>query len=147
MKIGELCKRPVVTATAAAPLTELSKLMRTNHVGSVVVTGGGGRKPVGIVTDRDIVVEAIAMGLDPAAVTAGDIMTTSPAVSGQEDDALWALKIMRDRGIRRLPVVDENGEIAGMLAFDDLMQHFGTTLGDIAQLIGTERSVESTRRA
>lgn len=148
MKTSELCTRDVVTATAATSLTELSKLMRKNHVGSVVVTGdGGGRKPLGIVTDRDIVVEVLAMGLNPGTVTAGDIMTIAPAVSRQEDDALWALKIMRDRGVRRLPVVDDKGDLAGMLAFDDLMQHVGTTLGDIAQVIGSARVVESWRRA
>jgi CBS domain-containing protein len=148
MNIGDLCRRDVVTATTATSLTELSQLMRTNHVGSVVVTGAGGeRKPLGIVTDRDIVVEVLAMGLNPAAVTAGDIMSTSPAVSRDGDDVLWALKIMRDRGVRRLPVVDDKGDLAGMLAFDDLMQHVGTTLGDIAQVIGTERVVEGRRRA
>jgi CBS domain-containing protein len=148
MNIGELCRRDVVTATAATSLTELSQLMRTNHVGSVVVTGAAGeRKPLGIVTDRDIVVEVLAMGLNPAAVTAGDIMSTSPAVSRAGDDVLWALKVMRDRGVRRLPVVDDKGDLAGMLAFDDLMQHVGTTLGDIAHVIGTERLVEAWRRA
>jgi CBS domain-containing protein len=147
MRIADLCRRDVVTATAKTPLAELAQLMRKNHVGSVVVTGAAGeRKPLGIVTDRDIVVEVLAMGLDPGAMTAGDIMTSSPAVSRPEDDALWALKIMRDRGVRRLPVVDSHGDLAGILAFDDLMQHVGTTLGDIAQVIGTERVVESWRR-
>jgi len=148
MRTGELCRRDVVTALATTSITDLSKLMRKNHVGSVVVTGNDGdRKPVGIVTDRDLVVEVLAMGLDPATLTASDIMTTAPAVSRQGDDALWALKIMRDRGVRRLPVVDEHGDLTGILAFDDLMQHVGTTLGDIAQMIGTERNVEGWRRA
>jgi CBS domain-containing protein len=122
--------------------------MRNQHVGSVVVTGNGSKsKPVGIVTDRDLVVEVLAMGLDARTMTAGDVMTTSPVVSRQGDDVLWALKIMRDRGVRRLPVVDEHGDLAGILAFDDLMQHVGTTLGDIAQMIGTERNLEGWRRA
>ena len=146
MKAIELCSRKVTTAPATAPVATLSKLMRSDHVGSVVVTGEGSRKPMGIVTDRDIVMEVVAMGLDPATLTAGDIMTASPAVASAGDDALWALKIMRDRGVRRLPVVDEKGELAGLLAFDDVMQHVGTTLGDIAQVIGTERNIESWRR-
>jgi len=148
MKVIDLCSRNVTTAPATAPVATVSKLMRTRHVGSVVVTGDGGPgKPTGIVTDRDIVMEVVAMGLDPATLTAGDIMTPSPAVAHAGDDALWALKIMRDRGVRRLPVLDEKGELAGLLAFDDLMEHVGTTLGDIAQVIGTERSVEAWRRA
>jgi len=89
----------------------------------------------------------LALGLDPATLTAGDIMTISTAVTRQGDDALWALKTMRDRGVRRLPVVDEQGDLAGIIAFDDVMQYVGTTLGDIAQVIGTERDVESRHRA
>jgi CBS domain-containing protein len=148
MRIADLCRRDVVTCTAATSLIELARTMRKSHVGSVVVVGGGGeRKPLGIVTDRDIVIEVLAMGLNPFAVTAGDIMTTSPAVARPGDDALWALKIMRDRGVRRLPVVDEQGQLAGMLAFDDLMQHVASSLEDISQVIGTERVVEGWRRA
>ena len=147
MKALDICRKPVVTATPATPLAEVSRLMRAHHVGSVVVTPEeGGRRPMGIVTDRDIVVEVLALGRDPAKLTAGDVMTGSPAVSAADDDALWALKIMRDRGVRRLPVVDGSGELSGLLAFDDLVQHLGSTLGDVAQLIGTERQVEGTRR-
>ena len=56
------------------------------------------------------------------------------------------LKTMRDRGVRRMPVVDASGDLAGIIAFDDVMQHVGTTLSDIAQVIGTERVVEGWRR-
>ena len=148
MKTSELCTKAVITAEAGTSLIEVARLMRTHHVGSVVVVAdnGAGRKPVGIVTDRDIVVEVVAMGLEAASMTAGDIMSQSPAVSQADDDALWALKVMRDRGVRRLPVVDDAGRLEGLIAFDDLMQHVGTTLGDIAQVIGTERSVENARR-
>ena len=144
MKTSELCKKDVVTVAGTAPLTDVSKMMRKRHVGSVVVTDSG--IPMGIVTDRDIVVEVIAMGLDPATVTAKDVMSSSPAVIGAEDDVMWALKTMRDRGVRRLPVVDGRGQLQGIIAFDDLMQHVGTTLADIAHVIGTERLVESIHR-
>jgi CBS domain-containing protein len=148
MKAVDICRKPAVTVTAGTSLIEVARLMRSRHIGSVVVTDNdGGRKPVGIVTDRDIVIEVTAMGLDANVMTAGDIMTQSPAVSEPGDDALWALKIMRDRGVRRLPVVDANGEVEGLLAFDDLVQHLGNTLGDVAQVIGTERTVEGVRRA
>jgi CBS domain-containing protein len=146
MKTSELCRKEVVAVPGTASLTTVAKAMREAHVGSVVVIGPGGRKPVGIVTDRDIVLEVVAMGLDPGTITAGEVMTASPAVAQDADDALWALKTMRDRGVRRLPVVDDKGDLAGMLAFDDLMLHVGTTLNDIAQVIGTERNVEGWRR-
>ena len=145
MKAIDLCTRKVTTALASAPVAALAKMMRVDHVGCVVVTAEG--KPVGIVTDRDIVVEVVATGLDPSILTAGEIMSTSPAVANAGDDALWGLKIMRDRGVRRLPVVREDGALAGILAFDDLMEYVGNTLGDIAQVVGTERSIEAWRRA
>ena len=146
MKTSDLCRKDVVAVAGTASLTAVAKAMREAHVGSVVVVGDEGRKPIGIVTDRDIVLEVVAMGLDPATMTAAEVMTSSPVVAQPGDDALRALKTMRDRGVRRLPVVDAQGELAGILAFDDLVQHVGTAIGDIAQVIGTERSVEGWRR-
>jgi len=147
MKTGELCRRPVVAAKPGATLAEVAKLMRQNHVGSVVIIEGEARKPVGIVTDRDIVVEVIAPGLDARTMTAGEIMTASPVSASDDEDALWALKTMRDRGIRRLPVVDKAGALAGILTLDDLMQHLGGAFNDVVQLIGSERVEENRRRA
>ena len=147
LKTRDLCRKTVVTAPPAASLPEVARLMRANHVGSVVIAEEGSRRPLGIVTDRDIVLEVLAKGLEPATVKAADIMSTAPAVSGGDDDALWTLKVMRDRGVRRLPVVDSEGRLAGIIAFDDLLEHVATALADIAQLIGTQRVVENTRRA
>jgi CBS domain-containing protein len=148
MKTGEICKRQVIVARRSTALNEVAQLMRKNHVGSVVILEeGDARVPAGIVTDRDMVVEVVAAGLDPRTVTAGDIMTASPALARKDDDALWALKTMRDRGIRRLPVVDEAGALFGIVSLDDLVEHVGVALGDIVQALGTERSVENWRRA
>lgn len=148
MKTGDICKRQVVVATRATPLVDIAKLMRKGHVGSVVIVDDlDARQPVGIVTDRDLVVEVIAPGLDARTITAADVMTASPAVTRRDDDALWALKVMRDRGIRRLPVVDEAGALCGIVSLDDLVEHVGVALGDIVQALGTERNVENWRRA
>ena len=147
MKSGDICKRQVVVARRATPLREVAQLMRKGHVGSVVVLEEGeGRLPVGILTDRDLVVEVMAQGLDARTVTAGDVMTTSPAVTREGDDALWALKTMRDRGIRRLPVVDDSGAVTGIVSMDDMMERFGSALSDIVQALGNARSIEGSRR-
>ena len=147
MRIGDICKRAVATARCDTPLAEVAKLMREAHVGSIVIVEGEyGGKPVGIVTDRDIVIEVVAPGLDPRTVTAGEIMTPAPAVANEDDDSLWALKIMRDRGVRRLPVVAKSGTLAGIVSLDDLLQHLGSAFGDVAQVVGTERSTETMRR-
>jgi CBS domain-containing protein len=146
MKTAELCRRAAVTATADTCLADVAKLMRKEHVGSVVVVDIDSGKPVGIVTDRDIVVEVVAARLDPGTMTAGEVMTESPVVAHADDDVWWALKVMRDRGVRRLPIVDAADRVTGMIALDDVMQHVGNTMGDIAQLIGSGRHAESTHR-
>ena len=144
MRIADSCKRQVVTATANATLAEIAKLMRNQHVGTVVIVEG--RKPVGIVTDRDIVIETIACGLDARTLVAGEMMTASPTVVPEEEDAAWALKVMRDRGIRRLPVVDGAGALVGIMALDDMLESSATALYDVVQAIGTERLIETQRR-
>jgi CBS domain-containing protein len=147
MRTGDLCIRQVVSATADLPVPDLCKLMRSRHVGSVVIVDkGAARKPIGIVTDRDVVVEVLAAGVNPATVLVGDIMSGAPVLAHQDEDAIWALKLMRDKGIRRLPIVDGTGSLVGILALDDLMQHLGNALADVAQLIGSERLEENSRR-
>ena len=147
MKIGEVCKRNVVTTVARASLADVAKLMRENHVGSVVVVDPpGSRIPVGIVTDRDIVVEAVAADLDARTLSAGEVMSGNLVTALEGDDASWSLKVMRDRGIRRLPVVDGAGELVGIVALDDLLERASIELSDVVQAIGTERAKEGQLR-
>jgi CBS domain-containing protein len=147
MKTADICNTRVVTAPANTPLTEVARLMRKNHVGSVVVVDPADpRKPLGIVTDRDIVVEVVAAEQDARVVTAADIMASPPVTASPGDDASWSLKVMRDRGIRRLPVVDGAGALVGIVALDDLLSAASSTLFDVVQTIGTERVVEAAHR-
>lgn len=147
MKTSEAGTSPVVTTVEDATLPEVARLMRDHHVGCVVVLdAGGARKPIGILTDRDIVVEAVAASVNPATLTAGEVMTREPVTLREGDDAGWALKVMRDRGVRRLPVVDSDGRLKGLIALDDLLSQSATTMMDVAQAIGTGRLVESFRR-
>ena len=145
MKTGDLCKRHVVTAMPEASLCDVSRLMRANHVGSVVIVDAS-RKPVGIITDRDIVVEVVAAELDPKAMRVDEVMTRHPTLALESDDATWSLKVMRDRGVRRLPVMNDAGELAGIVALDDLLEFAATSLVDVVQAIGTERVIEGQRR-
>ena len=147
MKTGDVCKRNVVTSVPRASLADVARLMREAHVGSVVVIDPpGSRTPVGIVTDRDIVVEAVAANLDPRTLTAGEIMSRELVTAAEGDDASWSLKVMRDRGVRRLPVLNDAGELAGIVALDDLLESASFALSDVVQAIGTERVVEARRR-
>ncbi len=147
MKTADICSTRVVTALPTTALAEVAKLMRKNHVGSVVIVDAADpRRPVGIVTDRDIVVEVVAAGEDARTVTAGEIMNASIVTAAADDDASWSLKVMRDRGIRRLPVVDADGAMIGIVALDDLLAAASSTLYDVVQAIGTERVVEAAHR-
>lgn len=144
MKTLEACKHDVVVARRDTSLADAAKLMRERHVGCIVVVDtNDASKPVGILTDRDIVVEVVAAELDPRSVTVGEIMSTPVVTVRAGDDALDTLKAMRIRGVRRVPVVDDAGALAGLASLDDLLEIAGETLNDVVGAIVSERSIES----
>lgn len=147
MKTGEICNRQVAAIGSRASLYEAARLMRQDHVGCIVVIDEAmGRKAIGIVTDRDVVVEVVAAGLDPKTVTVGEIMASSLVVAREDDDALASLKAMRRRGVRRLPVVDAKGALIGIVTLDDLLEAGAAAMNDVVQAIASERALESWHR-
>jgi CBS domain-containing protein len=129
------------------PLAEAAKLMRENHVGSLVVSKNSyGRKPVGIVTDRDMVVEVLAEDLDYRTLTVGEIMGDKLVIAKESDDTLETLKLMRASGVRRIPVVTDKGDLAGIVTVDDLLEIVAEELEDIVHAIGNEQAKETKRR-
>lgn len=143
MKIIEVCKRDVAVTKRDVLLPEAASIMRERHVGClVVVEADDVPKPVGIVTDRDIVVEVVAAGLDPRGLRVGDIMS-EPAFTVRADNEIPdTLKAMRVRGVRRVPVVDDAGWLVGLASLDDLLESAGETLTDVVGAIRSERFVE-----
>ncbi len=148
MPIGELCNREVVIAEKSISVTEAAQLMRLHHVGDLVVVEDreGGRHPVGIVTDRDIAVEVVAAGVNPDALTAGDIMAADLATLRENEGLYEALRYMRDKGVRRMPVVDAAGALVGILTLDDLLSLLAEELTEIAKLVSHERKREANLR-
>jgi CBS domain-containing protein len=148
MRVGEVCNREVVVTDKNATLVETAKLMRSQHVGDVVVVEErpDGIYPVGILTDRDIVVELIADEVDLAAVSVGDVMTFELVTASEADDLFDTIKRMRNKGIRRLPVVAGNGTLVGILTVDDLIDLVAEQLTDLVKLITHERNQERFRR-
>lgn len=147
MSIGEICTRNVVTARRATTLTDASKLMRENHVGCVVVLGDdGSQAPTGILTDRDIVVEVVAEGVDYRGLTVGDIVGSQLITAREEDSAHDTLMTLRRRGIRRMPVIDAKGELAGIVTLDDLLGVVASELNNLVVAIGSEQQLEGWRR-
>lgn len=147
--IGEICTREVVFTTRDATVATAAKLMRHHHVGSLVVVerlNGGKRLPVGIVTDRDIVMELTAMDLDPDAITVGDIMG-EPLVTARESEGLLeTMEIMRYKGVRRLPIVGADGQLTGIVTIDDLLEVLAEQLTELARVVAREQARESTAR-
>jgi CBS domain-containing protein len=148
MTVGELCSRIVVFATRGMELVEAASLMREHHVGSLVVADerGESRVPVGMLTDRDITVGVLAKGVDPRTLRVGEVMSTNPLTIRDQDDVFDALRLMRSRGVRRLPVTDAGGALVGMLSIDDVLEGIAEQLGDLARAIATERTHEATAR-
>ena len=147
--IASICNRSVAFTTRETTVVAAAKLMRHGHIGSLVVveqTNGGRRIPVGIVTDRDIVVEVIATGLDPAVITVGDIMEPELVVGRESDSVLETLEIMRFKGVRRLPTVDGDGQLVGIVTVDDLLEILAEELNELAKIVAREQSNESAGR-
>jgi len=147
--IGAVCSRDVVFTTRDATVAATAKLMRQNHVGCIVVVeqlNGGRRLPVGMVTDRDIVVEVIAPGLDAETITAGDIMATELVTVAESEGLLETMEIMRYKGVRRIPVVDSNGQLIGIASIDDLLEILAEELSELAKIVGRERVHEVQSR-
>ncbi len=102
--------------------------------------------PVGILTDRDIVVEVVAKGVDARAITVSDAMTPSPFVLRADQGIHFALQEMRHHGVRRAPVVDDDGIMQGVLSLDDAIEYAATLLGDIAGAMVSGRDNEMSER-
>lgn len=148
MPIGEICNRDVVILQREATILDAAQLMREHHVGDVLVVEerDGARIPVGIVTDRDLVVEIMATGLDPAVITVGDIMVPELVTVKESTGIFEAIQYMRSRAVRRLPVVDENGVLVGILALDDLLELLSEELLAIVKLVRVQRQKETKQR-
>lgn len=147
MGIGELCNRVVIVAGPNTSAAEAARLMRRHHVGNLVITeDGGGGHPVGLVTDRDLVLEVLATDCDPQAVTVSDLMTRT-LETVQVDSGFWdALEKMRRHGVRRLPVVDADGQLAGIFTLDDALSLINEATADLVDLVGREIDHEEALR-
>lgn len=148
MTVGEICNREVIVIQRDETTLEAAKLMRQYHVGAVIVieTQNGRQTPVGIVTDRDLVVEVLATELDNAVITVGDIMAPEIFTIKESTATYEAIEYMRRKTIRRLPVVDDSGELVGMLTLDDVLELLSSELQDLAKLVRYEQRKEIRHR-
>ena len=148
MFIGQMCNRNVVSARRETSIAEAAQIMRKFHVGNVIVVEpvGGGDRPIGIVTDRDMVLEVLAQGLDPAKVTLGDLVTQSLVTIEEHADYMDAIHLMVSRNVRRLPVVSAGGLLAGIVALDDVVRALALPLAELSDLSARGRKRELQQR-
>ena len=146
MNVGDICNREVVVAYRNMSLPEAAKLMRENHVGSLVavVDRLSERVPVGMLTDRDLTVAVIAKELDPRKLSVGDVIGGELFTVREEDSVTDVLRLMRERGVRRVPVLTHSGALAGLVTIDDVLDIVAEQLGDIVHAVERER-VRETR--
>jgi len=134
MNLCTIGTRSVVTIEPDAPVAAVACSMNNRSVGSVVVVEDG--KPIGIITDRDLVVRVLCKGLEPGKTTAKDVMSTSLTTILEEADALTCLGRMREAHVRRLPIIDGDGKLIGIVALDDLAYHLARCHHELAEAIG-----------
>ena len=148
MTAGELCNREVVFAYRGTRLVEAARLMREHHVGSLVVVVDrlSERVPVGILTDRDIVLAVVARELDPRSLTVGDVLNADLLAVREQDGIADVLRLMRQRGVRRVPVVSHSGALAGILTLDDLLEYFAEEMEDFSHTLARGRAHEAQLR-
>jgi CBS domain-containing protein len=148
MLVGEFCNREVVFVTEDSSVTEAAKIMREYHVGDVIVAreSYGRREPVGILTDRDVALGVVAEEVDPASVSVGDTMTFELTTVSEDSDLMHAIEVMREKGIRRIPVVDADEALVGILTVDDILDVLSEILLDLVHLVDQQRKREVTVR-
>jgi predicted transcriptional regulator len=148
MKVGEVCNRNVIIVERLSSIRDVAVIMREHHVGNVIVVDDNGdqKKPVGILTDRDIVIELIAADVDLDDVNVGDVMSSDLITVREEDDILTMIKKMRSGGVRRVPVINTAGGLEGIVAVDDLLELISEQLADISDLISREQQLEREHR-
>jgi len=148
MPIGDICVLDVITCSPSTKINEVAQLMRQHHVGDVVVVeeSKGKRVPVGIITDRDIVTSVIALELDPTIFSAGDLVARQIIAVREDLGVFEAIRKMRRHGVRRMPVLDQEGGLRGIVSVDDLIELLAAEMTELAKLISKEQDDEAQRK-
>ncbi|WP_254765797.1 CBS domain-containing protein [Salinilacihabitans rarus] len=137
MAVERFARSDVVTAAPDAPIHELATTMRESKVGSVVIVDDD--EPVGIVTDRDLTMRVLAEHADPDGLAAEDVM--SPELRTVDRDAGFyrATELMNNHSIRRLPIVDGDGALVGIITADDLSELVADEHGELVGVLREQR--------
>jgi len=148
MTAGEYCNRELIVTEKEMSVTEAAILMRQHHVGDLVVVEkrDGKTLPIGIITDRDLVIEVIAQKVDPESLSVKDIMSTDLVTVKEDETLLNVLEIMQRKSVRRLVVVDSVGDLQGLLTADDAIELIAEAMNSLTKLVKQEINRETKER-
>jgi CBS domain-containing protein len=126
----------VETCGANTSICQVADLMRSLHVGDLIVVEYRNDKPIpiGIITDRDLVVKVLALRLDPSSTTAGDVMSRKLVTVKVGEQLESMIEPMRGSGVRRVPMVDADGVLVGIVTLDDIVENFAFAIADISRV-------------
>lgn len=136
MSLANLSRREVVSIKRDATVLEAAKIMEEMNVGSVVIVDD--EQPLGILTDRDIIIRVISKSLDPSTTPVNEVMTSEVVFLREQMGLYEALEQMKASGIRRLPVINVKGNLSGIITMDDIISLLGKEISDIAAIIDKE---------
>ena len=137
MKVKDLMTKKPACATPDMDLSKVAKLMEDHNVGAIpIVENRNSMKVIGVVTDRDIATRAVARGKNPLQMTAMDVMSTPVFTVNQDDDVAEVTRMMEKNMVRRVPVVDDRGDVCGMVAQADIaLKTTDKTIGNLVEAV------------
>ena len=149
LNVGSVASRVVVTAPPAMPVGQAARLMRQEHTGTLVIVDpiAAPVKPLGLVSDRDLVMEVLAQKMSPDLVSIGDLLTRPLATVREDDELYYAIDSMRRNGVRRLVVVNAGGDLVGLISMDDIIGVLAEELTGLSRTIDAEVRTEQAQRA
>lgn len=147
-QLRDFATAAVAVVEPETPAVVVAQLMRKYHIGALVVVDANDKtRPVGIVTDRDLVLELMAEGLDPAVFTTGDIMSVDLVLATPEMDVMDAVQLMRTHGLRRLVLTDAAGALVGIVTMEDVLEQLTRELASLVAGLAGARDREFNERA
>ncbi len=148
MLLNSICTMQPVRCKPHTTVLEAAQIMRHSHTGDLVVVDDGDDKaaPLGLLTDRDIVVEVLAKGLDPATTRVGAVIRTPVVIASETEDTSHALELMRVHGVRRLPIVNHEGTLIGIVTADDILRNLALDANSLVDIMSREQSREQRVR-
>ena len=146
LKVIDMAVHKVAVTTPEKSIRESARQMRVEHVGSLVVVDQDG-KPIGMLTDRDITIEGVARGVDVDQTTVRDLMTAPVVTATESEGMVTALARMREFGIRRLPIIDSEGKLVGVVTNSNLIKELSELLDGLVRNISSSKTREVALRS